>query len=51
MGDENGTISAGPVKIDIDRHLVSINGIQISLPLKEFELLEFLVRNRGQGSN
>jgi len=48
MGDENGTISAGPVKIDIDRHLVSINGIQISLPLKEFELLEFLVRNRGR---
>jgi two-component system response regulator RegX3 len=47
-GDENGTISAGPVKIDIDRHLVSINGIQISLPLKEFELLEFLVRNRGR---
>jgi two-component system response regulator RegX3 len=43
-----GVISAGPVKIDIDRHLVTINGITISLPLKEFELLEFLVRNSGR---
>jgi len=43
-----GVISAGPVKIDIDRHLVTINGVTISLPLKEFELLEFLVRNSGR---
>jgi two-component system response regulator RegX3 len=43
-----GVISAGPVKIDIDRHLVTINGITISLPLKEFELLEFLARNKGR---
>ncbi len=39
---------AGPVKIDIERHLVQINGTQISLPLKEFELLEYLVRNAGR---
>jgi two-component system response regulator RegX3 len=45
---ELGIISAGPVKIDIDRHLVTINGITISLPLKEFELLEFLARNKGR---
>ena len=41
-------ISAGPVNIDIDRHLVTINGSTIALPLKEFELLEFLVRNSGR---
>ena len=45
---ELGLISAGPVTIDIDRHLVTINGSTISLPLKEFELLEFLARNKGR---
>jgi two-component system response regulator RegX3 len=43
-----GLITAGPVSIDIDRHLVTINGSTISLPLKEFELLEFLARNKGR---
>lgn len=43
-----GLITAGPITIDIDRHLVMINGIGVSLPLKEFELLEFLVRNSGR---
>ena len=33
-----GLITAGPIVIDIDRHLVMINGIGVSLPLKEFEL-------------
>ena len=46
--DDLGVISAGPVNIDIDRHLVRINGDSISMPLKEFELLEFLVRNSGR---
>ncbi len=46
--DDLGVISAGPVNIDIDRHLVKINGASISMPLKEFELLEFLVRNSGR---
>jgi two-component system response regulator RegX3 len=43
-----GSISAGPVVIDVERHQVSINGENIALPLKEFELLEFLVRNSGR---
>ena len=34
--------------MDIDRHQVSVNGIPVSLPLKEFELLEFLMRNAGR---
>lgn len=41
-------ITVGPVKIDADAHIVYINGVQTSFPLKEFELLEFLVRNAGR---
>ena len=39
---------AGPVRIDVERHQVNVNNESISLPLKEFELLEFLVRNSGR---
>ncbi len=39
---------AGPVRIDVERHRVDINNISVALPLKEFELLEFLVRNSGR---
>jgi len=41
-------ITVGPVKIDSDAHIVYINDVQTSFPLKEFELLEFLVRNAGR---
>jgi two-component system, OmpR family, response regulator RegX3 len=46
--EEQGIISSATIRLDIDRHLVSVNGIPISLPLKEFELLEFLMRNSGR---
>ena len=39
---------AGPVRIDVERHQVIIDNQSISLPLKEFELLEYLVRNSGR---
>ena len=42
------TLAAGPVRMDIERHVVSVSGEQISLPLKEFELLELLLRNVGR---
>ena len=45
---DQSVITAGPVRIDIERHQVNINDELISLPLKEFELLEFLVRNSGR---
>ena len=45
---QEGVITAGPVRIDVERHQVNINNELISLPLKEFELLEFLVRNSGR---
>ncbi len=34
--------------MDIDRHVVTVNGEEISMPLKEFELLEILLRNVGR---
>ncbi len=45
---DQGVIVAGGIRMDIDRHQVSVDGIQVSLPLKEFELLEFLMRNAGR---
>jgi len=44
----DGILTAGPVRMDIERHIVNVNGGQIQLPLKEFELLEFLIRNSGR---
>ena len=41
-------LEAGPVRMDVERHLVSVNGTQVNLPLKEFELLELLLRNAGR---
>ena len=47
-GDNSGIMSAAHIKMDIDRHKVTVNGLEVSLPLKEFELLEFLIRNAGR---
>ena len=41
-------VEEGPVRIDLDRHVVTIRGEQTTMPLKEFDLLEFLVRNAGR---
>ena len=41
-------LEAGPVRMDVDRHVVSVSGANVQLPLKEFELLEFLLRNTGR---
>jgi len=46
--NEPGVMTVNGVRMDIDRHQVSVNGIPVSLPLKEFELLEFLMRNAGR---
>ena len=42
------TLQAGPVRMDVERHVVSVDGSPITLPLKEFELLEMLLRNAGR---
>jgi two-component system response regulator RegX3 len=41
-------VEAGPVRIDVERHIVSVRGENVPMPLKEFDLLEFLVRNAGR---
>ena len=43
-----GTVEAGPVRMDVERHVVSVSGSQVSMPLKEFDLLELLLRNAGR---
>lgn len=44
----DGVLNVGPIRLDSDRHVISVNGEQVALPLKEFELLEFLMRNSGR---
>ncbi len=41
-------LEAGPVRMDVDRHLVTVQGQPVQLPLKEFDLLELLLRNTGR---
>jgi two-component system response regulator RegX3 len=43
--EQGDLLVGGPVTMDIDRHLVFVNGTKISLPLKEFELLELFLEN------
>ena len=45
---EPAALEAGPVRMDVERHLVTVNGGDTKLPLKEFELLEMLLRNAGR---
>jgi two-component system response regulator RegX3 len=42
------TLQAGRVRMDVDRHVVTVDGHQVAMPLKEFELLELLLRNVGR---
>ncbi|AIY02916.1 two component transcriptional regulator [Arthrobacter sp. PAMC 25486] len=44
----NSTVQAGPVRMDVERHVVNVHGESVSFPLKEFELLEMLLRNAGK---
>jgi two-component system response regulator RegX3 len=46
--ESSGIHTAAGIRMDIERHQVTVNGNLIPLPLKEFELLEFLLRNEGR---
>jgi two-component system response regulator RegX3 len=46
-GDETA-LEVGPVRMDTDRHIITVNGEVVAIPLKEFELLEYLMRNAGR---
>jgi two-component system response regulator RegX3 len=46
--DAIGAIEGGPIRMDVERHTLTVNGVPVPMPLKEFELLEFLMRNSGR---
>ncbi len=48
--NETGTVvfSAGGVELDVEKHTVSKNGVQVDLTQKEFNLLEYFLRNKGK---
>jgi len=48
LSDNSGVHEVAGIRMDTERHQVSVHGKQIALPLKEFELLEFLLRNAGR---
>ncbi|MHB1595109.1 MAG: response regulator [Streptosporangiaceae bacterium] len=41
-------LESGPVRMDVERHVVMVRNQPVQLPLKEFELLEVLLRNSGR---
>ncbi|GAA1490284.1 response regulator transcription factor [Brachybacterium sacelli] len=43
--EEDTTLTAGGIMMDVERHVVQVRGEDVALPLKEFELLEMLLRN------
>jgi two-component system response regulator RegX3 len=45
---DESVLQAGPVRMDVDRHAVAVGGVEVAMPLKEFELLELLLRNAGR---
>jgi two-component system response regulator RegX3 len=49
QSQETGAMLAcGPIQMNVEKHEVKVSGEKISLPLREFELLEFLIRNSGR---
>ena len=46
--DDEGVLTVGRVRMDVDRHTVTVDGAAVALPLKEFDLLELLLRNAGR---
>ncbi|TCI99087.1 response regulator transcription factor [Aeromicrobium sp. IC_218] len=46
--EDDAALEAGRVRMDVERHLVTVDGDEVRLPLKEFELLEYFLRNPGR---
>jgi len=45
---DEAVLEGGRVRMDVDRHTVEVDGEAVPMPLKEFELLELLMRNPGR---
>ncbi len=48
LPEDHDLLEVGPVRLNIGKHQVFVNSNPVSLPLKEFELLEFLMHNSGR---
>ena len=48
MSEDGQELVVGPIRMDLDKHQVTVNAIAIAFPLKEFELLEYLMRKSGR---
>ncbi|MDO4927939.1 MAG: response regulator transcription factor [Corynebacterium sp.] len=46
--DDPDLLEVGHVRLDVDSHTVTVNGIPVNMPLKEFDLLEYFMRNSGR---
>lgn len=48
LADAEDVLDGGRVVMDVERHIVTVSGTSIQMPLKEFDLLEYLLRNAGR---
>lgn len=48
LEDQSDVIEIGRIRVDVERHSVSVAGENVKLPLKEFDLLVMLMRNAGR---
>jgi two-component system response regulator RegX3 len=48
IAEDGQELVVGPIRMDLDKHQVTVNSIAVAFPLKEFELLEYLMRNSGR---
>ena len=46
--DDDSVVEVGPVRLDADSHTVTVGAAEVAMPLREFELLEYLMRNAGR---
>lgn len=46
--EDSQIVSGGNVRMDVESHIVTVDGVQVQMPLKEFDLLEYLMRNSGR---
>jgi len=46
--ESDAVLASGHIALDVDRHTLHVGGNLTPMPLKEFELLEYLMRNEGR---
>lgn len=48
LADDGMVLRENRVMMDVERHIVTVDGRKVPMPLKEFDLLEYLMRNSGR---